>query len=237
MPVPPPVPPVPTRNFTPLPIPDADEDDEEEIDDFSSLTITESRPVLYFGESNIAIAYPTGFFADGRKSLIYDVLCRSKHRDYYRIVMGLGGTSFSLQARIPPSFLNITGRIENELDVRNPDTMVVVAATRRASDFLASVHGSDFDNLWTDGKEFPLAFKCLPNPHTQIIWHMGCPILHHERSQNPGLYLDATHQQMPILRVTFTSLEVQRMAALRSEDVVIVKSPTRNPMGFGLAPP
>jgi hypothetical protein len=37
--------------------------------------------------------------------------------------------------------------------------------------------------------------------------------------------------------VTFTSLEVQRMAALRSEDVVIVKSPTRNPMGFGLAPP
>jgi hypothetical protein len=65
MPVPPPVPPVPTRHFTPLPIPVADEDDEEEIDSFSSLTITESRPVLYFGESNIAIAYPTGFLPMG----------------------------------------------------------------------------------------------------------------------------------------------------------------------------
>jgi hypothetical protein len=144
---------------------------------------------------------------------------------------------FRLQTRIPPSFLDITGRIENELDVRNPNTMVVAAATRRASDFLACVHGSDFDNLWTEGEEFPLAFKCLPNPHTQIIWHTGCPILNHKRMQNPGLYLDAAHQQMPVLRVTFTSLEVQRVAALHSDDIVIVKSPTRNPMGFGLAPP
>jgi hypothetical protein len=195
----PPVPPVPPRHVTlpPLQV----EDDEEEFDEdfISSLAITESKLVLFFGESNIAIAYPTGFFADGRKRLIYNVLCRAQHRDYYRVVMGLGGISFSLQARIPPSFLNITGRIENELDVRNPDTMVVVPATRRTSNFLASVHSSDFDNLWTEGDKFPLAFKCLPSPHTQIIWHMGCPILHHERSQNPRLYLDATHQQMPIL--------------------------------------
>ena len=76
--------------------------------------------------------------------------------------MGLGGTSFRLQERIPPSFVNITGRIENKLNFRNSDTMVVVAAKRRASDFLASIHGSDFDNLWTEGEEFPLAFKCLP---------------------------------------------------------------------------
>ena len=138
MTVPPPVPPVPTWHFT-LPILVADEDDEEEIDNFSSLTITKSRPVLYFGESNIAIAYLTGFFADRRKRLIYYVLFRAQHRDYYRIVMGLGGTSFSLQARIPPSFLNITGRIENKLDVRNPKTMVVVATTRRTSNFLANV--------------------------------------------------------------------------------------------------
>jgi hypothetical protein len=55
--------------------------------------------------------------------------------------------------------------------------------------------------------------------------------------QNLGLYLDAAHQQMPILRVTFTSLEVQRVAALRLDDIVIVKSPTRDLMGFGLAPP
>jgi hypothetical protein len=55
--------------------------------------------------------------------------------------------------------------------------------------------------------------------------------------QNPGLYLDAAHQQLPVLRVTFTSIEVQRVAALRSDDIVIVKLPTRNPMGFGLAPP
>jgi hypothetical protein len=140
--------------------------------------------------------------------------------------MGLGGTSFSLQARIPPSFLDITGRIESELDVRNPDTMIVVAAARRASDFLASVHGSDLDNLWTEGEEFPLLFKCLPNPHTQIIWHAGCSILSQERLQNPGVYLDAAHQQMPILRVTFTSQEAQRMAALRADDIVILTSPS-----------
>ena len=100
--------------------------------------------------------------------------------------MGLGGTSFRLQAHIPPSFLDITGRIESKLDVHNPDTMVVVAVARRASDFLARVHGSDFDNLWTEGEEFPLVFKCLPNPHTQIIWHVGLPILGQERLQNPG---------------------------------------------------
>ncbi len=133
-----------------VPPPAADEDEEEKIDDLiSSLPITESRPALYFGKSNIAIAYPMGFFADGRKRLIYDVLCRAQHRDYFRVVMGLSGTLFRLQARIPPSFLDITGQIENELDVCNPDTMVVVAAMRRASDFLACVHGSDFDNLWT----------------------------------------------------------------------------------------
>ena len=149
----------------------ADEDEaEEEIDILiSSLAVTESRPELYFCEANLALSYPTGFFADGRKCLIYDILCRPQHRDYYRVVMGLGGTSCRLQARIPPSFLDITGRIESKLDVHNLDTMVVIAAARRASDFLGSVHGSDFDNLWTEGEEFPLAFKGLPNLHTQII--------------------------------------------------------------------
>jgi hypothetical protein len=62
-------------------------------------------------------------------------------------MMGLGGTSFHLQACIPPSFLNIMHRIKNMLDVRNPDTMVIIAATRRASDFLTSIHGSDFKSL------------------------------------------------------------------------------------------
>ncbi len=76
MPVPLPVPPVPTRHFTPLPIPDAGEDDEEEINNFSSLTITESRPVLYFGESNIAIAYPTGFLPMGTNTS--SMMCSAK---------------------------------------------------------------------------------------------------------------------------------------------------------------
>ncbi len=39
---------------------------------------------------------------------------------------------------------------------------------------------------------------------------------------------------MPILLVTFTSLEVQRLAALHLDDIVIAKLPTCNPMGFGL---
>ena len=160
---------------------------------------TESRPTLYFGEANLTLSYPTVFFADGRKHIIFDILCQPQHRDNYRVVMGLGGTSFRLQARIPPSFVDITGRIETELDFRNSDTMVVVVAARRASNFLASIHGLDFDNLWTEGEESPLAFKCLLNPHTQIIWHAGYPILNQERMQTPGLYLDAAHQLMPVL--------------------------------------
>ncbi len=76
----------------------------EDIKEFiSSLAITESRPALFFFDSNIAVAYPTGFFANGRKCLIFDILCQAQQRDYYRIVMGLGGLSFHLQARIPSS--------------------------------------------------------------------------------------------------------------------------------------
>jgi hypothetical protein len=44
---------------------------------------------------------------------------------------------------------------------------------------------------------------------------------------------------VPILRVFFTSLEVQRLAALHSNEIVIAMLLTRNPMGLGLplAPP
>jgi hypothetical protein len=172
MPVPIHVPPPQAHAPSPAAPTDAvnEEEAEEEIDILiSSLAITKSRLELYFCKANLAFSYPTGFFADGRKHTIYDILCQPQHRDYYHVMMGLGGTSFRLQARIPPSFLDITGRIESKLDVHNLDTMVVIALARRASDFLGSVHGSDFDNLWTEGEEFPLAFKGLPNLHTQII--------------------------------------------------------------------
>ncbi len=234
--------PVPIRAPPPaIPAPAAaPKEDKEDIKDIiSSLTIMESRPTLFFGNFNIAIAYPTGFFADGRKRLIFDILCQAQHRDYYRVVMRGAGMLFCLQARIPPAFLDITGWIENKLDVHNPDTMVVVAATRRTSNFFLSVYGSNFESMWTKGQEFPLAFKNLPNPHTQIIWHPGCPLLYHKRSLDLGRYLNGAHQQMPILRVTFMSLEVQRLAALHLDDNVIAMMPTRSPMGFGLplAPP
>ena len=42
---------------------------------------------------------------------------------------------------------------------------------------------------------------------------------------------------MPILRVTFTSQEMQRVAGVRTDDIVINTTPTRNVMGAGNAPP
>ena len=42
---------------------------------------------------------------------------------------------------------------------------------------------------------------------------------------------------MPVLRITFTSQEAQQMAALCADDIVILRSPSRNPMGLRLAPP
>jgi hypothetical protein len=84
---------------------------------------------------------------------------------------------------------------------------------------------------------FPLAFKCLPNPHTQIIWHTECPSLNYKRMQNPGLYLDAVHQQMTVLQVMFTSLKVQHVIALHLDSIIIIKLPTHNPMGFGFTSP
>jgi len=51
--VPPPVIPAPAA---------APEEDKEDIEDLiSSLTITESRPMLFFDDSNIAVAYPRFF--------------------------------------------------------------------------------------------------------------------------------------------------------------------------------
>jgi hypothetical protein len=173
----------------------APEEDKKDIKDMIfSLAITESRPALFFDNFNIAIAYPTGFFADGHKCLIFDILCQAQHHDYYRVMMGGGGTSIRLHACTPLAFLDITGRIKNKLDVRNPDTMAIVAATMRTSDFFASVYGSDFESMWTNGQEFPLVFKCLPSLHTQIIWHPGCLLLYHKRSLDLGRYLNGAHQ-------------------------------------------
>ncbi len=48
---------------------------------------------------------------------------------------------------------------------------------------------------------------------------------------------NAVHQQIPILRAMFTSQEMQRVAGVSSDDIVIHTMPTRNIMCAGSAPP
>ncbi len=110
--VPPPVIPAPAA---------APEEDKEDIEELiSSLTITESRPMLFFDDLNIVVAYPKGFYANGRKRLIFDILCQAQHRNYYRVVMGLSGTSFCLQACISWPSLTSWGRSRTSLTSITP---------------------------------------------------------------------------------------------------------------------
>jgi hypothetical protein len=52
-----------------------------------------------------------------------------------------------------------------------------------------------------------------------------------------GYSSDTLHQQIPLLRVTFTSKEEQHTSAVKADDIVIERSPTRTSRGFGSAPP
>jgi hypothetical protein len=210
----------------------APKEDEEDIKELiSSLAIMESRPALFFEDSNIAVAYPTGVFVNGRKRLIFDILCQAQHRDYHRIVMGLGGTSFCLQARIPPAFLDITGQIKNELDVRNPDTMVIIAATRRTSDFLASINGSDCKSMWTKGQEFQLAFKVFQTRTPRSSGTMAaCSFTMKGASIRADTLMELTSRCQSW--GDFTILEVQRLTALHLDDIAIAMLPTHNPWGL-----
>jgi hypothetical protein len=52
-----------------------------------------------------------------------------------------------------------------------------------------------------------------------------------------GYASDTLHQQIPLLRVTFTSKEEQHTSAVKADDIVIERSATRAARGFGSTPP
>ena len=209
-------------------------DDDDELDNFGQLSLANAFDDLE--ERFVAIMHNTGFFRDGRKRIIADFLVRNVHKDNFRVTVGASGTSFCLQSRLPPSFVDALGRAEQEFDPLDYDTFVITTSIRSTVDLLAYTQGTDFDSMWTNGNDYKLQFACNPNPNVQLIWHSGCEMLMSQRTRQNS-YTDTIHQQMPVLRVTFTSREMQRVAGVRSDDVVIHHSPTRNIMGAGSAPP
>jgi len=186
-------------------------------------------------EKFLSIGYKTGFLSDGRQRAVRDYLVRSTHIDNFRISMP-SATSLLVQTRVPALFLDAMGRAEFEFDPNHQDTYVYIAGMRDTVDDIAEFQGSDFDNVWSNGVQYTLPFKCNPNPNVQLIWHTGCVKLLNKRNYERGAP-NAVHQQMPILRVTFTSQEMQRVAGVRTDDIVINTMPTRNIMGAGNAPP
>ena len=146
-------------------------------------------------------------------------------------------TSFLLQSCLPSYFLDATARAFTGFDEADPDTYVFIAGIRSTVDNIADIYGSDFDNMWSIANLYELPFKCNPNPWQGIIWHTGCERLLHTRQRSSTVAADAVHQQMPILRLIFTSQEMQRSAAIVSADTIINHSPVRNMMGAGAPPP
>jgi hypothetical protein len=186
-------------------------------------------------EKFLSIGYKTGFLSDGRQRAVRDYLVRSTHIDNFRISMP-STTSLLVQTHVPALFLDAMGRAEFEFDPNHQDTYVYIAGMRDTVDDIAEFQGSDFDNVWLNGVQYMLPFKCNPNPNIQLIWHTGCVKLLNKRTYERGAP-DAVHQQMPILRVTFTSQEMQRVAGVRTDDIVINTMPTCNVMGASNAPP
>ncbi len=145
-------------------------------------------------------------------------------------------TSFLLQTRLLAIFLDAMSRAQRVFDPNHRDTYVLVAGMRMTVKDLANWHSSDFENVWSSGMTQQLPFKFNPNPNVQLIWHLGCPKLLTKRTHERGT-LDAVNQQMPILCVTFTSEEIQRVAGVNVDNIVIHTTPTCNIMGAGSAPP
>ena len=186
-------------------------------------------------EKFLSIGYKTGFLSDGCQRAVRDYLVRSMHIDNFRISMP-SATSLLVQTCVPALFLDAMGRAEFEFDPNHQDTYVYIAGMRDTVDDIAEFQCSDFDNVWLNGVQYTLPFKCNPNLNIQLIWHTGCVKLLNKRTYKRGAP-DAVHQQMPILRVTFASQEMQHVAGVRTDDIVINTTPTRNVMGAGNAPP
>ncbi len=180
------------------------------------------------------LATPTGYFSDGRKRIVHDFLVQSTHKDNFRVTMS-NTTCFLLQTRLPAIFLDAMSRAQHKFDPNHRDTYVLVAGMRATIDDLVDWYGSNFETVWSSGTTHQLPFKCNPNPNVQLFWHSGCIKLLTNKTHERGAP-DAVHQQMPILRMTFTLQEIQRMAGVSLDDIVIHTMPTWNVMGAGSAP-
>jgi hypothetical protein len=180
----------------------------------------------------------TEWLQNGHRSVICDFHVTSQHKDNFRATIIPSGQAFLLQTRVHPTFLNAADRAVFEFDPTHGDTSAIIASTRQTVNVIAQDVGTDFDNVWSEGSEYILPFACNPNPHFGIVWQNGCENLFAYRmGRINGYASDTLHQQIPLLRVTFTSKEEQHTSAVKADDIVIERSPTRTSRGFGSAPP
>ncbi len=177
-----------------------------------AVSLFDRRFILVdFDEKYPKLATPTGYFSDGCKQIVHDFLVRSTHRDNFHVTMS-NATSFLLQTHLPVIFFDAMSRAQHGFDPNHRDTYVLFAGMRTTVNNLADWYSSNFENVWSSGMTHQLPFKCNPNPNVQLVWHLGCIKLLTKRMHKRGAP-DAVHQQMPILHLTFTSQEMQCMAA------------------------
>jgi len=191
-----------------------------------------------FSERYHRVTSVTEWFSDGFKRVINDFHVPSVFKDNFRVTPSKDGTFFTLQTRICPTLLNASDRAEDEFDPSNRDTSTIVSSIRETVNVIAGALGTDFDNQWSEGNEYILPFVCNPLPHMGIVWQYGDQQLLEYRTANKRSYAEEMlHQQIPILQIIFQSQETQRMSAMKADDVVIFKSPTRNRRSAGLSAP
>ena len=191
-----------------------------------------------FNERYHRVTSVTEWFSDGFKRVINDFHVPSVFKDNFRVTPSKDGTFFTLQTRICPTLLNASDWAEDEFDPSNRDTSTIVSSIRETVNVIAGALGTDFDNQWSEGNEYVLPFVCNPLPHMGIVWQYGDQQLLEYRTANKRSYAkEMLHQQIPILRIIFQSQETQRMSAMKADDVVIFKSPTRNRRSAGLSAP
>ena len=181
-------PPVPPTPHSPAPaVLDEDNDEALELEDLMhkvSFGSNHFNPVD-LGEKFVSIGYTTGFFSDGCQRAVRDYLVRSTHTDNFLITMS-SATSFVLKTCVPQLFLDALGRARSEFDPNHHDTYVLIAGMRETVNVIAEEQGSNFDNVWSNGVQYQLPFKCNPNPNMQLIWHTGDTKLLAKRRNDGG---------------------------------------------------
>ena len=185
-----------------------------------------------FNERYHMLATVTDWLQNGHRKVICDFHITSQHKDNFRVTLTPGGKSLVLQTRVHTTFLNAADRAELEFDSMHGDTSAIISSIRQTVNVIAQDVGTDFENVWSSGSEYSLPFACNPNPHFGIVWQNGCENLFAYRMGRPNGYAsDTLHQQIHLLRVTFTSKEEQHTSAVKADDIVIERSPTRTSRG------